>query len=830
MAVSASGVRLGIDFGTSSTVAVLSRPGRPAETLLFDGSPVLPSSVFASDGRLLVGRDAERSAAADPASFEPNPKRCIGDGLILLGGKDVPVIEVIASVLRRVVAEAVRVAGTTPEVAVLTHPADWRGERLGVLRLSAKLAGLTSPRFTPEPVAAATHFTVHLGHTAPEGSCIVVYDLGGGTCDVTVVRNEGGRMLVVASGGLSDVGGLDIDHAIVRHLERMYPSEDGAWEKLRDPRTPNDRRQRRQLWRDVKDAKELLSRESTAALFIPLLDKDVHLTREELEGFAKPLLDQTVALTTNVLRRANIDIREIKGLFLVGGASRMPLVATMLLRETGIAPTVLEQPELVVASGAVDAPTMAAPVPAPAPLDSTSTMAAVPTSGPPASAYHVSGPPVSASPLPGRPVSAPPIAPVSAPPVTPVSAPPVAPVSAPPLVPRREHVTVLPVTADATSAVPVSAPPRQVIRGVAKVPIKATPPPQELVVHEPVPYIPTRIETNPAFLEQDDDPPTPPPPSAPEGDVPVRAPEGQIGGVTALALFDDRYLAVATTQGIVISEAATGKRVAVLDGHSSTPRALAWSEDGTVLASSADGDAVQLWTQASWGWKVGREMWRPNVLQRRLGSHSDQVRSLSWSGGSLAGANINSIRVWRSYDGKLKRELTFADPNSTVVPKGVRAVAWSPDGQLLAAAGCQGLVKVWQVVGEDPTMMLRVDPLTIRTLCWSPDGRRLAFGDAGGDVRLWTIGGTAAVTLPSGHSAAVEAVAWSPDGKWVASGGVDRVIRLWYGDSGEPAGELTGHNGDITALCWTGDSEYLVSGSGDRTVRVWDIAEHRETR
>ncbi|GLZ79386.1 hypothetical protein Afil01_41930 [Actinorhabdospora filicis] len=799
---------------------MLSRPGRPVETLLFDGSPVLPSSVFASDGRILVGRDAERSAAADPASFEPNPKRCIGDGLILLGGKDVPVTEVIASVLRRVVAEAVRVAGVVPEAAVLTHPADWRGERLGVLRLSAKLAGLSSPRFTPEPVAAATHFTVHLGHAAPEGSCIVVYDLGGGTCDVTVVRNEGGRMLVVASGGLSDVGGLDIDHAIVRHLERVYPSADGAWGKLRDPQTPNDRRQRRQLWRDVKDAKELLSRESTAALFIPLLDKDVHLTREELEGFAKPLLEQTVALTTNVLRRANIDAREIKGLFLVGGASRMPLVSTMLLREMGIAPTVLEQPELVVASGAVDAPTTAPPSPAPAPLDATSSMSAMPVSAPPVA-----------------PVSAPPVAPVSAPPrqVTPNHAAPnpAPPDHAAPVSPKREHVTVMPVSAppaDATSAVPLPVPPRQVIRGVAKVPVKPTPPPQERVVHDPVPYVPTRIETNPAFLEQDDEPPTPPPPPAPEGDVPVRAPEGAIGGVTALALFDDRYLAVATTQGIVISEAASGRRVAVLDGHSATPRALAWSEDGSVLASSADGDAVQLWSQASWGWKVSREMWRPNVLQRRMGSHSDQVRSLSWSGGSLAGANINSIRVWRSYDGKLKRELTFADPNSTVTPKGVRVVAWSPDGQLLAAAGCQGLVKVWQVVGEDPTMMLRVDPLTVRALCWSPDGRRLAFGDAGGDVRLWTLGGTAAVTLPSGHSAAVEAVAWSPDGMWVASGGVDRVIRLWYGESGEPAGELSGHNGDITTLAWTKDSKHLVSGSGDRTVRVWDVVERREAR
>ncbi|MEV0650853.1 Hsp70 family protein [Phytomonospora sp. NPDC050363] len=755
MAESASGVRLGIDFGTSSTVAVLAREGRPIETLLFDGSPVLPSSVFAGDGKLLIGRDAERSAAADPARFEPNPKRCVGDGLVLLGDKEFPVTEVIASVLRRVVDEAVRVAGALPEVSVLTHPADWRAERLGVLRLAAKLAGLNAPRFTPEPVAAATHFTAHLGHTFPEGTDTVVYDLGGGTCDVTVVRNDGGRMQVVASGGLSDVGGLDIDEAIVDHLQRVYPDE--AWRKIRSPETPSDRRHRRSLWRDVKDAKELLSRESTAALFIPLLDKDVHLTRDELQGLAAPLLDRTVALTVNVLERANVSAQNVSGLFLVGGASRMPLVSTLLLRRTGVAPTVLEQPELVVASGAVDAPTTAPPAPAPAPQDPTMFVQTVPP------------------------------------------------------------------------------PPRQVIRGVAKVPVRAQPPqPPERVVHEPLPYTPTRVETDPEFLdaraEQPEEPVAPPPPPPADGDVPVRVPEGDLGAVTALALRDDRYLAVATTQGIVIAEASTGRRVTVLDGHSSTPRALAWSEDGTVLASSADGDAVQLWAQASWGWKVSQEMWRPNVLQRRLGSHSDQVRSLSWATGSIAGANINSIRVWRSYDGKLKRELTFADPNSTVVPKGVRCVAWSPDGQLLAAAGCQGLVKIWQVVGEDPTMVLRTDPLTIRQLAWSPDGRRLVFGDAGGDVRMWTIGGTKAVTLPNGHSAAVETVAWSPDGKRIASGGVDRVIRLWNAETSDPIGELTGHAGDISAVCWTADGKYLVSGSGDRTVRIWDVKKMREVR
>src|SRR5918998_2245930 len=95
------GPRIGIDFGTSHTVAVCQWRGGPVYPLLFDASPLLPSAVFAADGRLLVGRDAERSARTDPASFEPSPKQRIDDGSILLGAAEYQVADAIAAVLRR---------------------------------------------------------------------------------------------------------------------------------------------------------------------------------------------------------------------------------------------------------------------------------------------------------------------------------------------------------------------------------------------------------------------------------------------------------------------------------------------------------------------------------------------------------------------------------------------------------------------------------------------------------------------------------------------------------------------------------------------------------
>src|SRR5262245_57235211 len=124
---------LGVDFGTSNTVAVLRWPDGRIRPLLFDGSPVLPSAVYASDTGLATGRDAERSARIRPDAFEPNPKRRVDDGTVLLGGRELRVVDLFAAVLRRVLAEASRVAGGAPAGLVLTHPAAWGPPRCDVL-------------------------------------------------------------------------------------------------------------------------------------------------------------------------------------------------------------------------------------------------------------------------------------------------------------------------------------------------------------------------------------------------------------------------------------------------------------------------------------------------------------------------------------------------------------------------------------------------------------------------------------------------------------------------------------------------------------------------
>ncbi|HEU4421252.1 MAG TPA: Hsp70 family protein [Pilimelia sp.] len=352
--MAAGGFGLGVDFGTSNTVAVLAWPDGRVKPVLFDGSPLLPSAVYADpDGGLLVGRDAVHAARARPECFEPNPKRRIDEGLVLLGEVEVPVVDLIAAVFGRVAGEARRITGT-PVPTRLTCPAGWGSRRRRILLDAAVAAGIPDPDVVAEPVAAASYFLEVVGARVPVGSAAVVYDFGAGTFDASVVRRAAGGFEVLATEGLPDAGGLDIDAAVVAYLGAVHSPRDGdAWRRLTQPATPAERRANRLLWEDVRVGKEMLSRAGSTLLYLPLLDTDTPLGREQLEHLAGPIIDRTVAATRSALRAATANTAEVAAVFLVGGSSRIPLVATALHRALGVPPTVIEQPELVVAEGSL---------------------------------------------------------------------------------------------------------------------------------------------------------------------------------------------------------------------------------------------------------------------------------------------------------------------------------------------------------------------------------------------------------------------------------------------------------------------------------------------
>ncbi|HEX3791410.1 MAG TPA: type VII secretion-associated protein [Pseudonocardiaceae bacterium] len=361
-------LRVAVDFGTSSTCVAVSVDGREPQVVVVDGQPLVSSAVFAAaDGTLFVGQEAERQAAIDPARYEPHPKRRIDEGELLLGNTVIAVLDVVRAVLTRAVSEARRLAGGAPvELLVLTHPADWGAVRTRVLRQAA--AGLAGEvALVPEPVAAAVFHTA--SHALPDGAALAVLDLGGGTVDVSVVRRvpraepDRGQLIagfrVLATHGDPNFGGADIDQLLLEHVGRAAAEVDpDAWRELVEGREMVDRRRRRVLRQDVRGAKETLSRHTYTDVPLPPPFQDAHVTRDDLERLIAEPLGRAATLTMDSITDAGLRPERLAAVFLVGGSSRIPLVARLVRERTGIMPTTLDQPETVVARGALRAVTL----------------------------------------------------------------------------------------------------------------------------------------------------------------------------------------------------------------------------------------------------------------------------------------------------------------------------------------------------------------------------------------------------------------------------------------------------------------------------------------
>ncbi|NUT92562.1 MAG: Hsp70 family protein [Saccharothrix sp.] len=346
---------LSIDLGTSNTVAVLAAHGRPPRVVEVDGSATMPSAVYCEeDGSLVVGRDAERRARLDPSRFEPNPKRRVDDGMLLLGENVVPVTDALAAVLRRVLEETTRqLGGEALDEVRLTHPAQWGPTRRNVLLSSARLAGVTCDIVpVPEPVAAASHYA-----SLAVGQALAVYDLGAGTFDVAIVGATQNGFTVLAEDGLHDLGGLDVDQALLEHVGRQVSHRDPAgWQRLLRPETTADRRARRALQEDVRAAKESLSRHAHTEVPMPEPFEDVLVNRSDLEALIRPSMLRSVELLASTIRSTGLAPNQLAGIYLVGGSSRIPLVATMIAEQVRVVPTSLDQPETAVALGAHHVP------------------------------------------------------------------------------------------------------------------------------------------------------------------------------------------------------------------------------------------------------------------------------------------------------------------------------------------------------------------------------------------------------------------------------------------------------------------------------------------
>lgn len=362
---------LAVDFGTTATAAAVCGPdGSISGLVLADGSATMPSSVFAGPAGLLVGRRADRAAADEPDRYEPTPKRCVGRRSVLLGDKEFRPANLIAAVYAAIIGEAVRQHDNTPpSKLVLTHPVAWTDARLAVLSDAAEIAGtemriaLPEPIFIPEPVAAAAHYASPRSgddaanvRDAPGGEeFLVVYDLGGGTFDATVLRKEGSDFEVLASGGIDPLGGFDLDSHLLNYLGTRYcrPVAPDLWQTYAAP-DPSDQvagARRRALEVTTRQLREDLSAQNQQTIRMPGLPDEVLVTRPELETVIRDDIEATVAELCATVDRAGLTMDQVACVYRIGGAARTPLVGA-LLDQLHRPVRVVDHPKTVVCLGA----------------------------------------------------------------------------------------------------------------------------------------------------------------------------------------------------------------------------------------------------------------------------------------------------------------------------------------------------------------------------------------------------------------------------------------------------------------------------------------------
>lgn len=347
------GYQLGVDLGTTYTAAAVGRNGRGEVATLGASGPVMPSVVLLrADGEVLVGEVAVRRGIVEPTRVAREFKRRLGDTTpLVLGGTPYGAEALMAYLLREVVRIVSEREGEPPERVVLTHPANYGPYKADMMREVARLAGLELERvtFLTEPQAAAISYASR--NRVEPGEVVAVYDFGGGTFDAALVRRSGeGFALIGRPEGMERFGGIDIDAALVAHVDNVLG---GAISAL-DPADVAVQAGVARLRDECRAAKEALSGDTDAsvAVSLPNVQTTVAISRADLENMIRPRLSDTVDAVKRAVASAGVDMDGVSRILLVGGSSRIPLVADAIRRETGRPVALDAHPKFAICLGA----------------------------------------------------------------------------------------------------------------------------------------------------------------------------------------------------------------------------------------------------------------------------------------------------------------------------------------------------------------------------------------------------------------------------------------------------------------------------------------------
>jgi len=342
---------IGIDLGTTNSCVAVMEGGQPVVIVNSDGARTTPSVVgFAKNGERLIGETAKRQAITNPDNTISSIKRHMGENYkVNIEGKAYSPQEISAMVLQKLKADAESYLGETVSEAVITVPAYFNDAQRQATKDAGRIAGLEVKRIINEPTSAALAY----GLDNESEQKIMVYDLGGGTFDVSIIEIGGGVIEVLSTNGNTHLGGDDFDQRIIDYLVAEFKKAEGM-------DLSKDKMAMQRLKEAAEKAKKELSTVTTTNINLPFITMnqdgpkhlDVTLSRAKFDELTADLVDGTMGPVRQALSDAGLTASEIDKVLLVGGSTRIPAVQDAVKKYTGKEPFKGINPDECVAVGA----------------------------------------------------------------------------------------------------------------------------------------------------------------------------------------------------------------------------------------------------------------------------------------------------------------------------------------------------------------------------------------------------------------------------------------------------------------------------------------------
>ena len=345
---------IGIDLGTTNSCVAIMEGGEPTVITNAEGSRTTPSVVgFTKDGERLVGQVAKRQAVANPENTIRSIKSKMGENVkVEAGGKSYTPPEISAMILSKLKQDAEKYLGETVSEAVITVPAYFNDSQRQATKDAGKIAGLDVKRIINEPTAAALAYGLDKVKDQ-DGQKILVYDLGGGTFDISVLEIADGVFQVLATGGNTHLGGDNFDQKIMDYLVDEFKKSDGI-------DLSKDKMAMQRLKEAAEKTKIELSSLTQSTVSLPFISADstgpkhleINITRAKFESMIEDYINETINLTKKAVADAKLTVNDIAKIIMVGGSTRIPMVIEKVKNYIGKQPFTGINPDECVAIGA----------------------------------------------------------------------------------------------------------------------------------------------------------------------------------------------------------------------------------------------------------------------------------------------------------------------------------------------------------------------------------------------------------------------------------------------------------------------------------------------